>query len=250
MTTRTMRRLQQTLAPRPPEPAPATVAGDRLVRVSSVAVVVAVALGAAFVSYRHAYELVHSHGEIGAAAAVGPATVDGMIYASGMVLLQAARYRQRPPLLAHFGLWLGILATVGANVAHGAGHGWVGALVSAWPAVALIVSYEQLMRIIRAGGRRGTDQEPGHPAATGGQCPHRVAETVDAAVVTAFLHGRDCLGEAPSQRHLSAAFGHPRDRVAALIKPLAGPAPEPGADQAPARPAPAMNGHPSAAPDN
>ena len=31
-------------------------------------------------------------------------------------------------------LGAGIVATVGANLAHGVGHGPVGALVSAWPA--------------------------------------------------------------------------------------------------------------------
>ena len=34
-----------------------------------------------------------------------------------------------------------IQATLGANLAHGAGHGPVGALVSAWPALALIGSF-------------------------------------------------------------------------------------------------------------
>ena len=56
---------------------------------------------------------------------------------------------------------MGIVATVGANLAHGVGHGPVGALVSAWPALALVGSFELLMTLIRAG--RGTlagDAEP------------------------------------------------------------------------------------------
>jgi hypothetical protein len=44
---------------------------------------------------------------------------------------------------------LGILATLAANVAHGLGHGLIGAVVGAWPAVALVGSYELLMMIIR-----------------------------------------------------------------------------------------------------
>ena len=50
---------------------------------------------------------------------------------------------------------------VGANLAHGVGHGPVGALVSAWPALALAGSFELLMMLIRTG--RGTwagDAEP------------------------------------------------------------------------------------------
>jgi hypothetical protein len=41
------------------------------------------------------------------------------------------------PALARSRLGAGITATVGANLAHGLGHGPIGALVSAWPALAL-----------------------------------------------------------------------------------------------------------------
>ena len=44
---------------------------------------------------------------------------------------------------------LGIAATLAANVAHGLGHGLIGSAVAAWPAVALVGSYELLMMIIR-----------------------------------------------------------------------------------------------------
>jgi hypothetical protein len=46
-------------------------------------------------------------------------------------------------------LGLGIAATLAANVAHGLGHGPVGAAVAAWSAVALVGSYELLMMVIR-----------------------------------------------------------------------------------------------------
>jgi hypothetical protein len=67
------------------------------------------------------------------------------------------------PLLARWLLGLGIAATLAANVAHGLGHGLIGAAVGAWPAVALVGSYELLMMIIR-----GTQQATGEvPAETG-----------------------------------------------------------------------------------
>ena len=54
------------------------------------------------------------------------------------------------------------MATVGANLAHGVGHGPVGALVSAWPALALVGSFELLMMLIRTGrGTRTDEVEPG-----------------------------------------------------------------------------------------
>jgi hypothetical protein len=43
-----------------------------------------------------------------------------------------------------------VAATLAANVAHGLGHGLLGAAVAAWPAVALVGSYELLMVIIRS----------------------------------------------------------------------------------------------------
>jgi hypothetical protein len=41
------------------------------------------------------------------------------------------------------------LSTAGANLAHGVGHGPVGALISACPALALVGSLELLMMLIR-----------------------------------------------------------------------------------------------------
>ena len=58
---------------------------------------------------------------------------------------------------------LGITATLAANVAHGLGHGPMGAAVAAWPAVALVGSYELLMMIIRSA------QLPGTGTARGGE---------------------------------------------------------------------------------
>jgi hypothetical protein len=207
----------------PNEPATATTEPDALVRGSTIVVVVFVALGAAFVSYRHAYDLVHAHGESGLSAAIGPATVDGLIYAAGMVLLSAARRRTRPPRLAYVGLWLGIAATIGANVAHGLGHGPIGALVSAWPAVALIISYELLMRLIRSGRDEVADAQPEPVAADAPPCPHEVAATVQDAAVNAFLHARDCLGEETSQRRVAAAFKVDRKKLAAWLGEVAQP---------------------------
>jgi hypothetical protein len=78
-----------------------------------------------------------------------PAHRDGLIYASSMVMLDAARRQTPVPRLARWLLGLGIAATLAANVAHGLGHGPIGAAVAAWPAIALVGSYELLMMVIR-----------------------------------------------------------------------------------------------------
>ena len=124
--------------------------GDRVIRWSTALAVLGVAAVAAVASYEHAYDLVRAHGETGWTARLIPLTVDGLIYASSMVMLDAARRTVPAPPLARWLLGLGIAATLAANVAHGLGHGLAGAAVAAWPAVALVGSYELLMMVIRS----------------------------------------------------------------------------------------------------
>ena len=67
-----------------------------------------------------------------------------------MVLLNAARRGLDRPTLAYVALGLGIAATLAANIAAGLAYGAVGAIVAAWPAPALVISYELLMLVIRS----------------------------------------------------------------------------------------------------
>jgi Protein of unknown function (DUF2637) len=101
---------------------------DRLIRLTMALAVAAIAGVAAIISYQHAYELVRSHGESGTTARLPPFTVDGLTWAASMVVLDASRRNHRVPRLAAWSLAAG---TVGANLAHGLGHGPVGVLVSA-----------------------------------------------------------------------------------------------------------------------
>jgi hypothetical protein len=112
--------------------------------------VVGVAAVAAVASYEHAYALVRAHGETGWTGRLVPLTVGGLIYASSMVMLDSTRRKTPVPALARWLLGLGIAAALAANVAHGLGHGPVGAAVAAWPTVALVGSYELLMIVIRS----------------------------------------------------------------------------------------------------
>ena len=121
----------------------------QVIRWSTAGAVAGVAAVAAVASYEHAYALVRAHGETGWIGRLVPLTVDGLIYASSMVLLDSARREAPVPALTRWLLGLGIAATLAANVAHGLGHGPVGAAVAAWPAIALVGSYELFMTIIR-----------------------------------------------------------------------------------------------------
>ena len=138
----------------------------------------AVAGIAAYVSYWHAYAVVRAHGETGITARLEPATIDGLVYASPIVILHAARHRVPVPSLARWLLGLGITATLTANMAQGWSHGPVGAVVAAWPAVSLVGPYELLVWIIR------TSQTRDHAPATEHHCDNmtRLAPTRSAAV--------------------------------------------------------------------
>jgi len=78
-----------------------------------------------------------------------------------MVVLDASRRNHHVPRLAKWSLAVGIVATVGANLAHGLDHGPIGALISAWPALALVGSFELLMLLVRTHQRVDSDGSTG-----------------------------------------------------------------------------------------
>src|SRR6516165_3420183 len=95
----------------------------QIIRWSTAGAVVGVAAVAAVASCEHAYALVRAHGETGWIGALVPLTVDGLIHASSMVLLDSARREAPVPALVRWLPGLGVAATLAANVAHGLGHG-------------------------------------------------------------------------------------------------------------------------------
>src|ERR1700735_5184743 len=95
---------------------------DRVIRWSTAFAVLGVAAVASVASYEHAYALVQAHGEAGWTGRLVPLTLDGLIYASSMVMLDSARRKAAVPALARWLLSLGIATTPSANVAHGPGH--------------------------------------------------------------------------------------------------------------------------------
>ena len=179
---------------------------EHVIRWSTAGAVLGVAAVAAAASYEHAYELVRAHGDAGWTARLVPLTLDGLIYASSMVMLGCARRKAPVPALARWLPGLGIAATLAANVAHGLGHGLMGAAVAAWPAVALVGSYELLMMIIRSA------QLPGTGAAMGG-APGCMpdAEPLQSQAAQAFAVEL-AAGRVPSVRAIRARLhvGQPR----------------------------------------
>ncbi|GAA3950124.1 hypothetical protein GCM10023085_35900 [Actinomadura viridis] len=181
---------------------------DRVIRITTAFAVIAVAVVAAIISYRHAYELVHSHGESGTTARLVPFTVDGLIWAASMVILDASRRKQPAPALAKWSLTVGIVATVGANVAHGLNHGLIGALVSAWPALALVGSFELLMMLTRNATSR--------PAPVPSERAE-VEQSPEQAVLAEYFASLDGPGRPLSQRYLAEKHGIDRRKVKQIL---------------------------------
>jgi Protein of unknown function (DUF2637) len=125
------------------------VSENRVIRLAMAVAVCAVAALAAVVSYSHIYGLGRAHGQDSTAARLLPLSVDGLILAALLVLLHQARNGRDVPRLARLMLWLGIGATIGANLAYGAGYGLLGALILAWPAVAFIGAGEIALQQVR-----------------------------------------------------------------------------------------------------
>lgn len=96
--------------------------------------VIGVAALAVVASCGHSYDLVRSHGEAGWRARLVPLTVNGLIYASSMVIPGCARRTVSVLAPVRRLLGLGSTATLAANVA----HGLMGGAVAAWPAVTLV----------------------------------------------------------------------------------------------------------------
>lgn len=117
---------------------------DTLIKRATMLTVAIVAGIAAWISYTHIY-VVGGHNPL------LPISVDGMIVTSSLVLLTAHRSKLSKTLwLARFTLWLGISATLLANVDYGLSAGALSAVVSAWPAVCFVFTVETVMQLAKA----------------------------------------------------------------------------------------------------
>jgi len=190
---------------------------DRLIRITTALAVAAVAAVAAVISYRHAYQLITTHGETGLTARLLPFTVDGLILAASMLILDASRRHNPVPPLARWCLSAGIAATIGANLAHGLGHGPIGALVSAWPALALAGSFELLMTLIRTEPPAQTTATPTSQADRAGQAAAHGAPPGPASTPPVEQTVRAWHHAGRSQRAIARDLGIDRRKIKRII---------------------------------
>lgn len=138
----------------------------RAVRGWAVAAVLLVALVAAIISYAHQRDLAQEHGEAWRAYLL-PLSVDGMLLASTLAIVDRRRRREPAGWVPWLGLALGILASLAANVA-AARPDLVSQLIAAWPPAALAIAIETLVVVLR---RPKATEVPTEPAVSLGVDP-------------------------------------------------------------------------------
>ena len=116
---------------------------DKWIKWATGTTVTVVGCIAAWLSYSHIYLVGHHNPLL-------PVSVDGMIVASSLVLLTASRAKLGTIALARVTLWLGIAATLAANVAYGWSEGLLGATIAVWPAVCFVLVVETVMQLAKA----------------------------------------------------------------------------------------------------
>ena len=121
---------------------------DRYKALTASAVMLVAAI-AAVISYQHVVALAIRYGQPPLAAYLLAVSIDGLVAVSSLVMLRAARIGVSAPWLARTGLVLAVIATLGCNVGYGVAHGWPGALLSGWPAVAFVVAAEVAITMTR-----------------------------------------------------------------------------------------------------
>jgi hypothetical protein len=95
---------------------------------------------------------------------------------------------------------------VGANVAYGARYGVLGAVISAWPAVAFVGSAEMALGLVRSAGQRTVPAVPGPvPASLAALNGHAAAADLFAADLEA--------GRVPGIRAIRSGLAVGQDRA-------------------------------------
>lgn len=108
-----------------------------------LAAVLVVAAVAAYVSYWHMHDLALAVGEQWIQAKILPLSVDGMMLAATLTVVERRRERATVGVWCWLGLALGLVASTAANIA-AAEPTVEGRLVAMWPPLALFVCLELL----------------------------------------------------------------------------------------------------------
>jgi hypothetical protein len=177
---------------------------DRVIRYSTVTAVAAVGLAAAVLSYRHQFELAAGHGESELTAKLIPISIDGLLLAGTLAVLDASRRQTGHAWAARVTVGLGVAMTMWANIVHGLGFGWTGIIISGWPPVALMAAIEVLARMVRPSAPAVDTAVPGPPA---GPVLTQIAPADSEHAAQFALAASVAAGNPISQRQMMSRFG-------------------------------------------
>lgn len=121
----------------------------RLLLGATVLAVTAVAGIAGAISYGHMHDWASANGEPSWRALLFPLSVDGLLIAASVVLLADSRAGRTADWLAYLLAGTGASVSVAVNVAHDWTDPVAATAIAGWPPVALLGSYELLMRLLR-----------------------------------------------------------------------------------------------------
>jgi hypothetical protein len=176
----------------------------------------------AAVSYEHEYQLAYRHHQPGWVSSLLPFTVDGIIFGASVVILWAASRGIRRPWRPISWLAVGILATIGANLASGLGDGWLGAAVAAWAGCAVIAVSDVAFWLLGKLRTLASGEDP-QPASA---CSCPPPPTSLAVALPAARAELKRLGEPSGEQALADRFGVTRHQVRAVLSRPGGQPPE------------------------
>jgi hypothetical protein len=179
----------------------------RTARNTSAAVVAGIA---GYVSYWHQAEVAKLAGERDEIAHLLPLSVDGLLIVASVAMVDARAEGRKPSWKTKVGFAVGIAASIGANVMS-AQPTWLGRIVAAWPALALLLVVE----ILASKGRRIREAAAKAEAAEPAPEPAPVPVPQAPPAVPIF-------SAAPTSPAPMRNFTRPRDGQ--LVSPLTGKA--------------------------
>jgi len=170
-------------------------------------VVLCVVAGSAVtVGSARAYALASGHGMDGMAAVLVAVSLGGLIVGASLVLLGEERGPWVPGTAEGIQL-LGLAVMAGAGITSGARYGLLGAIISAWPAVAYFGAADMVLELVH----RSRSRRQAGPAAAPA-VPGEVQQAVRAAYL-ASVQADDPL----SQRAMAARFGLSRRKIRQIV---------------------------------
>jgi len=183
------------------------VTGDLLTG-GAATVVLCVAAGSALTAGSiRTYALARGHGMDGTAALLVAMSLAGLIVGASLVLLGEERGPWVPGTAEGMQL-LGLAVMAAAGIVSGARYGLLGAIISAWPAVAFFGAADMVLELVHRSRSRRREARP----ATAPAVPSDVQHAVRAAYLASVQ-----AGDPLSQRAMAARFGLSRRKIRQLV---------------------------------